>query len=139
MANESTYAVISHLIPVIWEAVLYYMGDNYIMPNLVKTFTDATGDQDRQVDEYIDDTDAVLDALGETEDMTAHLLLRELLSNLTPKEVGKQYLITDRRVESDRVASVTADAVRFLGAALGKKMERDILIKAIAIFSKKSK
>lgn len=125
MAGESTYVRISHLLPVIWEQTLWFMKDRFVMANLVKLFGDTTTWVDREVDEYMDDSEAVQDSLAETDDLTAIELIRELKSKLSPKEIGKQYKLYDRRMESE--ASLMARAVQGLGYSLGKKVERDLM------------
>ncbi len=126
MANESTYALISDLLPLIWGSVLRYMQHTFIMPRLVRTFNDTSSWVDRKVSEYGDDSATVSDNLGELDDLVPTALDRSLLTTLTPKEIGKQYLITDRRVESDDV-DVVRDARTYLGYSLGRKVESDLL------------
>lgn len=122
MANESTYALISALLPDIWEGALWYARHQFVMPALVTTWTDMTGMTSRKVSEYEDDSETVQTALGETEDLTPVEFDRDLLTTLTPEEIGKQYLITDRRVESD-TEQVFADAGIALGYSLGRQVE----------------
>jgi len=124
MANESTYALISDVLPDIWEAALYYIQHSFVMPSLIRNFGDQTGMVPRKITEYIET--AVTDNLGETTDLTPVAFDRDLLRTITPKEIGKQFLITDRRVESD-LESVVVDAVRDLGYTMGKKLETDLL------------
>lgn len=124
MANEITYSRIRHLLPDIWESVLDYLQYNTFMPGLVKTFSDMSGFQPRDVSEYIEGT--LQDNLGELEDLVPNLYDRRLLSQIRPKEVGAQYLITDRRTESDD-ANIVADAARSLGYMMSKKMETDLM------------
>jgi len=124
MADESTYVLISDLLPIIWESALHYMQASFVMPSLVTLFTDQTGMVDRKVSEYVET--GVTDNLAETVDLTPTEYDRNLLSTLTPKEIGKQYLITDRRVESD-TEGVMVDAARDLGYSIGKKVEQDLL------------
>lgn len=124
MANESTYALISDLLPIIWEGALNYAQHSFVMPRLVTSFTDRTGFVDRKVSEYVETS--VTDNIAETDDLTPFAYDRNLKSTLTPKEIGKQFLITDRRVESD-TEGVMVDAARDLGYAIGKKVELDLL------------
>lgn len=124
MANESTYALISSLLNVVWESALWYMQHSFVMPRYITVFTDMQGMVDRKVSEYIET--AVTDNLGETTDLTPVEFARALLSTLTPKEIGKQFVITDRRIESD-TENVLADAARDLGYSIGKKVEQDLL------------
>jgi len=124
MANETTYARVEHLLPVIKELTLDYMRTSFVMPQTVKVFADTTSWVDREVDAYFDDSLDVMDNLGETEDLAATEIIRELKNRLTPKEIGKQYILTDRRNESE--AGMVARAVRGLGYTMGRKLERDL-------------
>jgi hypothetical protein len=124
MANESTYALISSILPSIWEAALMFARQNFIMPGLVTTFTDQSGMQDRKFTVYADGT--VVTGLGETTDLTTQALSRTLLATLTPTEIGTQYIITDRRLDSDDVMNVVADMAQIVGYDLFKQVEADL-------------
>lgn len=124
MANESTFALIQALLPDVWEGALDYMTHAFVMQRYVNVFTNMRGMVPRKVSEYIET--GVTDNLGETSDLTPTAFDRDLLSTLTPKEIGKQFLITDRRVESDS-EGVLVDAARDLGYTMGKKAEQDLL------------
>lgn len=126
MANETLYTNVDHLLNPTWETALWYMQQNFVMPRLVNVFTNMRGMTDRKLSERVDDSDNVQDAIGETTDLSAVQLDRDLLAELSPKEIGKQYVITDRRVESDDV-SIVADAAQSLGYSLGKQIERDLM------------
>lgn len=126
MANESTYALISGLIPAVWENALWYAQHNFVMPSLVTTFTDMRGFVARNVSEYVDDSASIQTGLGETDDLTAVAFDRDLLSTLTPTEIGKQHVITDRRVDTDP-EGVMADAARGLGYSIGKSVETSLM------------
>lgn len=130
MASETTLALISDLINPVWEGALWYAMHNFAMPQLVTTFTDMRGMADRKFTLYKET--GVQDNLAETDDLDSYRYTfdRDLLATLTPKEVGKQMLILDRRVETDP-ESVMADASRDIGYAIGKKTETDLL----ALFS----
>lgn len=123
MANETLYTNVDHLINPIWDTALWIMQERFAMPGLVKVFTDQRGMVDRKVSAYVDDSNSVQTALGETSDLSPVQLDRDLLATLTPEEIGKQYVISDRRVESDPV-SIVADAGQALGYSLGKQVEK---------------
>lgn len=127
MAGETTYALISSFIPTVWEQALQYAKANFVMPRLVRAFNDRTGKVARSITEYTET--GVTDNLGETTDLdtVTSAFNRALLATLTPKEIGKQYFITDIRIESDDVASILADAAMDLGYTMGKKIETDLL------------
>ena len=125
MTNFVAYSQIKHLIPDIWEAALDFLTYSFVMPQTVKTFTDQTGFQSRDVSDYREGTAPT--QLAETDDMTPSLLDRQLLARLTPQEYGKMYFLTDRRVETDDDVTIAADAASFLGYELGKYVETSLL------------
>lgn len=123
MANEITLALISSLLDPIREGALMYAQYSFVAPRLVKTFTDSRGFLSR-VNSIYKET-AVTDNLAETADLTNVAFEREAMASLTPKEVGKQFIITDRRIETDDEA-VMSDAMVDIGYTIGKKVETDV-------------
>jgi cyclophilin family peptidyl-prolyl cis-trans isomerase len=109
MANETTYALVSSLINPVREAALMYAQNNLVMPQTVTTLTDQTGMMTRNFSQYNSGT--VYVGLGETADLDSYTqeFTRSALSSITPREVGTQFFITDRRLESDDVMNVMAD------------------------------
>lgn len=124
MANESLYTGISDLLPLIWEGALNYMRFNFVMPRLVTLFNDRTSMVPRKVSLY--EETAVTDNLAEDADLAPTEFDRDLLTTLTPKEIGAQHIISDRRIASDDM-NVMVDAASNLGYVLGKKVEQDLL------------
>ena len=124
MANETTYALISSLLPDIYEAALMYAQETFIMPQLVTVYTDQTGMQSRKLSEYSPGT--VTAGLGETTDLTPQEFDRALLSTLQPAEIGTQFVITDRRLDSDDV-DVMADLAQHIGYTIFRQIESDLL------------
>lgn len=120
MANETTLALVTSLIPDIREGALMYAQYSFVAPRLVKTFTDQSGFTKR-VNSIYRET-GITDNLGELQDLTATEFDREALASLTPKEIGKQFVITDRRVETD-LENVLGDAAIDIGYTVGKKVE----------------
>lgn len=127
MANESTYALISSFIPDIWEAALMHVKESFFMPSVVESFNDQMGMQARKSTEYSAGT--VSTGLGETDDLDSErqAISRSALSTLTPAEIGTQYLITDRRMRTDDVDNVMADAAEIIGYAVGQQVEQDLV------------
>lgn len=127
MANETqlTGSNVESYLPIIWEGALMYAEANYIAPSLVNVMS-STGWQSRSVTEYVA-TEAT-DNMGETDDLsTARKSIdRNLLSTLSPKEVGVQYFITDRRMDTDP-ENIMADASRFIATNIFDKVETDLL------------
>ncbi len=124
MANETTYALISSLLPDVYEAALMYAQESFIMPNLVTLYTDQTGMQDRNFSEYSVGT--VSTGLGETTDLTTQAFDRALLTTLTPGEIGTQFVVTDRRLDSDDV-DLLADLAQHIGFTIFRQIESDLL------------
>ena len=124
MANETTYALISSLLPDVYEAALMYAQESFIMPQLVTAYTDQTGMQDRKVSEYAAGT--VATGLGETTDLATQAFTRSLLATLTPAEIGTQFIVTDRRVDSDDV-DILADLAQHIGYTIFRQIEEDLV------------
>lgn len=127
MANETLYAgQIDDLLPLIWESALWYAKANFVVPQYVTRFGNMSGMVPRKVSAYKETSPT--DNLGETDDLSTarQVFDRDLLSTLTPKEVGHQLLISDRRIETD-TENVLADAAMEIGYVMGKKLEKDLL------------
>lgn len=124
MANETRVTGISEFVPTIWEGALMHIRHNTVMPRLVRTFMNQRGFASRAVTEYAEGS--VSTGLGELEDLSPQVLTRSLLAQLTPQESGAQYIITDRRIETDS-ESVLADAIGAIGYSMGKSLEQTLL------------
>jgi hypothetical protein len=126
MANETTYALINTLLPDVYEAALMYAQESFIMPQLVTVYTDQTGMQARIFSEYASGT--VATGLGETDNLDAQTqaFTRSQLASLTPGEIGTQFVVTDRRVNSDDV-DVLADLAQHIGYTIFQQIEADLL------------
>lgn len=124
MPNETTHALISSLLPDVYEAALMYAQASFIMPQLVTVYTDQSGMQARIFSEY--STGTVGTGLGETTDLTTQALSRAQLAALTPAEIGTQFVVTDRRVDSDDV-DVLADLAQHIGYTIFQQVETDLI------------
>lgn len=120
MANETSYALISSLLPSIYEAALMYAQENFVMPMLVTVHSDHNGMQDRIYSKYAGGT--VVTGLGETTDLTTQAFTRASLVTLTPAEIGTQFVVTDRRMDSDDV-DVMTDLSQHIGYTVFKQVE----------------
>lgn len=123
MANETTLALITSLLDPIREGALMYAQYNFVTPRLFKTFT-GKGFLSRVNSIYRES--AAPATLAETDDLSTTQFDREAMASLTPKEVGKQFIMTDRRVDTDN-ENVVADAVVDIGYTIGKQVELDAL------------
>ena len=126
MAGETTYDLISSLLPDVWEAALMYAQEQFFMPSTVTVFTDQMGMQARKSSVYSGGT--VATGLGETTDLDSErqAFARSALATLTPAEVGTQFLITDRRMDSDDVVDIMADLSQHIGYTIFKQVEADL-------------
>jgi len=124
MANETSHALISALLPDVYEAALMYAQASFVMPQLVTVYTDQTGMQARIFSEYSPGTVGV--GLAETSDLSRQAFERSTLATLTPAEIGTQFLVTDRRVDSDDV-DVLADLAQHIGYTIFRQVESDLL------------
>lgn len=123
MANETIVSQISQFVDNVHEGALYVAQQRFVMNRLVKQFR-GKGMAARDVTQYVEGT--VDTDLGELEDLTPSLFERRLLAQIKPKEIGKQYLVTDRRIDTD-TEDVMADAALELGYEIGKAVEVDLL------------
>lgn len=124
MAN-TTYALISSLLPSVWEAAMMHAMQNTFMPSLVQVFNDRTGGVARSGSKYSAGTVASL--TEGTDISTAQTLTRAAFATITPAEVGDLYLITDLRAESEDVMNIFADAAQVIGYAMAKSVETNLL------------
>lgn len=124
MANETTYALISSLLPEVYEAALMYANEAFIMPQVVTLYTDQTGMQPRKFSQYAAGT--VATGLAETADLATQALTRNALGTLTPAEIGTQFVVTDRRLGSDD-SDIMSDLSQHIGYTIFKQIETDLL------------
>ncbi len=116
---------ISSLMNVIYDDALLVARDNNLMSALVASPNDATNNEaeTRKLYEY---TGATINTIGEDDDLASQTFTPAVLNTLTPAEVGAQYFITDKRMNSDYFA-VRSDAAQDLGLAMATKIETDLL------------
>lgn len=124
MANETILALVSQYIDDIREGALMYAQHNTFMPSLVEFFNDQDGWQARETTQYEEGT--VDDNLGELEDLTPQEFNRALLARIAVKEIGKQIVLSRRRLRTDP-ESVLTDASVSVGYEMGKKVELDLM------------
>lgn len=112
------------LIPHIEEAALDYIFREYVMPARVSIFSDMTGFNIRKISQYL--PPRMAQELQEATDIPATELLRARLSEVTIKEYGDRYPITDRRYQTDP-EDIVADTGVALGKAIGDRLEYDLI------------
>lgn len=123
MPTLNTEALISTFVNPIYEAAMAVLREQNIMTKLVRNFNDRTGAALRYSSEY---SSAAFGTIGETDDLTSSAFTPGTLAVLTPGEIGKQYFLTDWRMESDPFA-VRADAAQDLGAGAATKIDKDLI------------
>jgi hypothetical protein len=107
----------------IFEDALMVARDQSLMANLVRVFTDRTGDAARKNSEYgtVD-----MGTIAEAADLTSQSFTPSVIATLDPGEVGAQFFISDLRLESDPF-NVRTDAAMELGSSMAEKMDADLL------------
>jgi hypothetical protein len=124
----SSYASVSALVPIIFQAVLDYAKENFFMPNLVVNYNDQQGMQVRTFRTY-PSSGTVWNSMVETVDMTAQDFNYTSLATITPKEVGYRIDALDQRLATDGKLGVDemADIAREFTYKIFKQVEVDLL------------
>lgn len=107
----------------IFAAALRVARDNNLMSNVVSTFNDLSGDNARKFQTY---GTATMNTVAETDDIASQQFVPSATATLTPSEVGGQFFMTDRRIDTDPF-NVRAEAATELGMAMASKIERDLI------------
>ncbi|KKM96812.1 hypothetical protein LCGC14_1174280 [marine sediment metagenome] len=119
------------LIPHIEHMALKYVFAKYAMAPRVKVLTDMQGWNVRKWSEYLPSRRAV--ALSEDTAIPDTTVQRTRKGELSPKEIGDRYRISDRRRSTD-LEDIIADTVEFLGAGIGARVESDLFQTALSTF-----
>lgn len=119
----NTYSDISSYVNTVFEDAMFVARDNNLMASLVTVYNDRSGMAVRKNSEY---GTAIINSIGETDDLTSQAFTPSLLSTLTPAEVGAQFFMTDQRLESD-IFGVQQDASQELGNAMAQNIEKNLL------------
>lgn len=123
MANESTTAVLSELLPSIVAEAMFQAQERSVMRNLVKNYTmGANNGKTITVPKW--DTVAAA-GLTEGTDLT-NTALNTTSAVLTVSEVGVMATVTDLALRTS-ATNVVADAGRLMGEAIAKKIDQDLL------------
>jgi hypothetical protein len=124
MAQLNTFADISTIAQAIQEDVIFIERDTNFMSQIVKTFTDGRGGNTRTAYQYNAGT---AKTIAETDDMTSEAFTPSALETLTPGEIGLQFFLTDKRIETDTIENIRNDAATELGNAARDRIEADLL------------
>lgn len=130
---NTTWAMIenSGLIPHVEEAAIkssYRYGG---MTNTVKMVSDMTGWNVRKVAEWLGTRRAR--ELAEATDIPTTVIQRRRKAQISPKEVGDSYPITDRRTQTD-IEDALAEAAAKLSYSLAAQREADLIETALSVF-----
>lgn len=124
MSGYSTVSSLNKLFANIYEDAVFAVREQTIATRLVTTFTDGRGDQTRTISEY---PSVSFQAVAETEDYANPTEFKKTsLSTLTPGEYMAQFILTDRRLETDP-QDARRDAAMELGYGAADKVDSDVL------------
>jgi hypothetical protein len=124
MSSPNTWANVVAIAQSIQEDAILLERSINLMGGLVRTYRDASGLNDRKSYQY---TQATVNLVAETDDLTSQAFTPSLLSTLTPYEYGAQFFITDSRIEGDSPDDIRNDGALELGLAMAGKVEADLL------------
>jgi hypothetical protein len=120
----NAWSDVSSIANSILEDALFVVRETYVLPNLVKTFTDMKGGNLRKNFVY---EQVTAGTVTETDDLTSSSFHPDASETLTPQEIGAQVMISDLRRDSEAPESIIADTARELGLAIGDKVETDLV------------
>ena len=123
MPTLNTEALISAFVNPIYEDVMAVLREQNIMTKLVRNFNDRTGLAVRYNSRY---TSSAFGTIAETDDLTSSEFTPGTIAAITPIEIGKQYFLTDSRIESDPF-SVRSDAARDLGNGAAEAIDKALI------------
>lgn len=131
MALNQLSQVYPSLTPYIEEAAFKYVMHGYVMAQRVRTLTDMSDWNVRKVSEYLHPRRAK--DLSEDTAIPDTILLRARKNQISPKEVGDRYRISDRRASTD-LENIVSDTAQALGKAIGDRVEADLIAGANSAF-----
>jgi hypothetical protein len=115
----NTYSNISAFVNTVWEDSALVLREQGPMLGLVSRFGDRNDMAVRSNAYY---GTAVINLIGESDDLSSQVLTPTTLSTLTPYEYGAQFFLTDQRLDSD-IFGIRQDAAMELGGAYGQKVD----------------
>lgn len=124
MAQLNTFADISSIAQAIQEDAIFIERDTNFMAQVVRVFTDGRGGNTRTGYQYNAGT---AKSIAEVDDMTSEAFTPAALETLTPAEVGLQFFLTDKRIDTDAPENIRTDAATELGMAARDKIESDLI------------
>jgi hypothetical protein len=124
MAQLNTFSDISSIAQAIQEDAIFIERDTNFMASIVRVFTDGSGGNIQTGYQYNAGT---AKTIVETDDMTSEAFTPAALETLTPGEIGLQFFLTDKRIETDAPENIRTDAATELGNAARDKIESDLI------------
>lgn len=113
----------SELLPHVEAAAIRLIKRNYVLPGRVLTLNDMKGWNTRKVSEYVPTRRAV--ELQESTDIPATEIMRARLNDISPKEVGDAYEVSERRINTD-YAGIIVEIASALARSVGERIEVDL-------------
>lgn len=113
---------ISTYIQTVYDDAMFVLREQNLAVGLVKVFTDLQSTATRTGKNY---GTAVMQTIGEDDDLVSQKFTPTDGESLTPSEAGGQFFLTDRRVRSDP-ESLRADASLELGMSAAEKIDTDV-------------
>jgi len=126
MANLNLFSDLGAIAQTIQDDAIFVVRETYVMPSLVKTFTDLQSSNTRTGYTYNQGTAGTI---AEADDLTSQSFVPSADQTLTPREIGLQFFISDQRADSSGNVpeDVLVDAARELGLAAGDKIQYDLI------------
>lgn len=128
---DVVFATGKDFIPHIEMGALRWSQRKYVMLPRVTNFGDMSGWNVRKISEYLKFRQA--QDLSEDTAIPDTVLKRARKAEISPKEIGDRYRISDRRVTTD-LENILGDTIEALGTSVGERKERDLVAKAYETF-----
>jgi hypothetical protein len=124
----------AQFLPNIQESAVKYVFQKFVMASRVRVATDLAGDWNaRKISEYMPSRRA--QELDEDTAIPDTQLLRAKLNEVSPRETGDRYRITERRAGTDP-EPIIRDSVEALSYAVGSQVELDLMNAGRSAFRK---
>jgi len=126
MAGLNLFSDLGAIAQNIQDNAIFVIRESYVMPSVVKTFTDLTSANARVGYKYNQGTAGTI---AEADDLTSSSFVPSADQTLTPVEIGLQFFISDKRADSSGNVpeDVLIDAAKELGYAAGDLVQYHLL------------
>lgn len=120
------------LIPHIEERAFRVLFRRFVMAQRSTVLTDMSGWNIRKWSTYLHSARA--QELSEVTDIPENKIARTRHHQISIKEIGDRYILSDRRISTD-LENIIAEVIRYMGYSLGTKVESDLYTKAMNSFT----